>query len=118
MWELELNKAKLNVCEGTERTQTPSLDGDLDTLPCEKEEEGPERLFKGLSTPTGAHATCTLALAQVTQTSAVITVATPSQVPSNLRISAPVFSPGISTQPVSSPHHSSGVLRSSCCINS
>ena len=104
--ELELNKAKLNVCEETERTQTPSLDEDLDTLPCESEGEGLERFFKGLPTPTGAGAACTLARAQVTQASAVTTTATPLPATSNLRISAPVFSPGISTQPVSSPHHS------------
>ncbi|RMX44025.1 hypothetical protein pdam_00022980 [Pocillopora damicornis] len=85
--ERELKLAKLNVCEETKRTQTPSLNEDFDTLPCEGEEEGLERSFKGLPTPTGAHATCTLARAQVTQTSAVTTTA------SNLRISAPVSSP-------------------------
>ena len=95
-----MNLTKLNVCEETKRTQTPSLNEDLDTLPGEGEEEGLERFFKGLPTPTGAHATCTLARAQVTQTSAVTTTA------SNLRISAPVSSPGISTQSASSPHHS------------
>lgn len=101
-----MNLTKLNVCEETKRTQTPSLNEDLDTLPCEGEEEGLERFFKGLPTPTGAHATCTLARAQVTQTSAVTTTATSPQVTSNLQISAPVSSPSISTQLASSPHHS------------
>ena len=58
-----MNLTKLNVSEETKRTQTPSLNEDLDTLPGEGEEEGLERFFKGLPTPTGVHATCTLAQA-------------------------------------------------------
>ena len=98
--ELELSRAKLSVCEGIEKEQTPSIEEDLANLPSESKGERVKRFLQSLPVTSSNSVASTSVQLQVSSAPVLTTTSTPKSTTCSLWASAPSFSPGAVTQSV------------------
>ena len=103
--EMQLNKAKLNVCEKIELEEQSSLVQDLAHIPSESKGDQVRQYLQSLQVTTSTSVGKTAVHPQASQAPVLTTTSTPTSTTCVLRASAPSFPTGAVTQTVYAGHY-------------